>query len=76
MSYLVDKSQQINVNGFLSDPLPVPLSVLQGGHLFPLLFTIFIMNTSICFKFYNRQLFVDDIKLNANVLSSDDCCRI
>lgn len=43
-SYLVDRSQKVKLNGFLSDPFPVPSGIPQRGHLFPLQFTILIMD--------------------------------
>jgi sarcosine oxidase/L-pipecolate oxidase len=50
-SYLINRIQQVKINGFLSDTIKVPSGVPQGGHLFPLLFAIFILDTKLCFKY-------------------------
>lgn len=75
-SYLVGRSQQVKINGFLSDTFPVSSGVPQGGHLSPLLFAIFIMDISNCFKFCDYLLFADDLKIFANVSSLDNTSLI
>ena len=40
-SYLTSRSQQVYVDGALSEPLPVELGVPQGSILGPLLYTIY-----------------------------------
>jgi len=68
-SYLDDRSQQVKINGFLSDIYLVPSGVPQGGHLSLLLFSIFLLDLSNCFKFCNYLLFADDLKIFAKVSS-------
>jgi hypothetical protein len=75
-SYLTDRSQQVKVNGSLSDTIQVPSGVPQGGHLSPLLFVIFILDIGNCFKYCRYQLFADDLKIYANILSPIDHCKI
>jgi len=71
-SYLVDRSQQVKINGFLSDSFSVTSGVPQRGHPSPLLFVIFVMDLSNCFKFCNYLLFFADLKKIANIFSFDD----
>lgn len=73
-SYLIGRFQQVTVNGFLSDILPS--GVPQGVHLSPLLFAIFIFDIGVCFKYCNHQLFSDNLKTYANVLTANDHYKI
>lgn len=61
-SYLSDRTQQVEINGFLSDPFPAPSGVPQGGHISPLLFAIFIIDIGTCFSYCDHLLFADDLK--------------
>jgi hypothetical protein len=72
-SYLSDRTQQVKINGFLSHPFPAPSGVPQGGHIFSLLFAIFIWHIGSCFSYCYHLLFADDLKLFANVSSIKDC---
>ena len=47
--------------------------VLQGSHVGPLLFNLFINDIHSCFKCSNFLLFADDLKLFARVGSPEDC---
>lgn len=75
-SYLSDRTQQVKINEFLSDPFLAPLGVPQGGHISPLLFAIFIMDIGNCFTYCDHFLFADDLKFFASVSSFDDCSLI
>jgi len=50
-SYLIVRFQQVQINGFLSDILPVPSGIPQGGQLSSLLFEIFILDIGVYFKY-------------------------
>ncbi|CAI6350609.1 unnamed protein product [Macrosiphum euphorbiae] len=71
-----DRTQQVKINVFLSDPFPVPTGVPQGSHISSLLFTIFIIYVGSCFRYCDHLFFTDDIKLSATVFSPVDCSRI
>ena len=58
------RSQQVVVNGEMSDPSPVRSSVPQGSVLGPVLFVIFVNNLHECVK-CPFKLFADDTKLYA-----------
>jgi hypothetical protein len=75
-SYLMNRFQQVKINGFLSNKIPVPSGVPQGGHLSPLLFALFILDIGACFKYCKYQLFADDLKIYANVVTIDDHYKI
>jgi hypothetical protein len=53
------------------DAIKVPFDVPQGGHLSPLLFAIFILDIKSCFKYCNYQLFANDLKVYAHVISGN-----
>ena len=75
-SYLANRFQQVKINGFLSNKIPVPSGVPQGGHLSPLLFALFILDIGACFKYCKYQLFADDLKMYANVKTINDQYKI
>jgi len=46
-SYLTNRSQFNQVHGFYSNTVPVPSGTLQGGHLSPILYNLFINGLSL-----------------------------
>lgn len=48
----------------------------KGGHLSPLLFALFILDIGACFKYCKYQLFADDLKIYANVVTIYDHRKI
>lgn len=75
-SYLTNRSLQVKIHGFLSNPFLVTSGAPQGEHLSPLLFTIFIMGITSCFKFCDHQLFANDLKLYTTENSPGDSIKI
>jgi hypothetical protein len=58
-SYLSERTQIVDINGSLSKPQPVDMSVIQGSLLGPTLFLIFINDFPNCTSL-NTFLFADD----------------
>ncbi|PIC19947.1 hypothetical protein B9Z55_025306 [Caenorhabditis nigoni] len=72
-SFLTDRTQQINVNGKLSEEAKVLSGVPQGSVLGPLLFLIFVNDIGDSFA-SNFLLYADDLKLfstNADDIEND-----
>ncbi|WP_432422650.1 RNA-directed DNA polymerase [Streptococcus dysgalactiae] len=62
-SYLAMRFQKVNVNGHLSQPLPVTSGVIQGSVLGPLLFLLYIDDVFPVIRYGTPFLFADDIKI-------------
>ena len=62
-SYLSDRRQRVNIDGFLSDELPVTSGVPQGSVLGPLLFLIYIDDMIRVPEYSQVYCFADDTKL-------------
>ena len=62
-SYLSDRRQRVNIDGFLSDKLPVASGVPQGSVLGPLLFLIYIDDMIRVPQYSQVYCFADDNKL-------------
>lgn len=75
-SYLSDRTQQVKINDFLSDPFHASSGVPQGGHISPLLFAIFIIDIGTCFSYCDNLLFADDLKFFASFSSLVDSSLI
>ena len=71
-SFLVDRSQTVMVNGFLSNPVHVKSGVPQGSVLGPLLFLILIsdIDKEILHSFLSS--FADDTRVGKPVANKDD----
>lgn len=72
-TYLLDRTQLVKANNFLSREVSVSSGVPQGSHVGPLLFNIFINDISDCFLSSKFLLFADDLKLFRTVVTSEDC---
>ena len=59
-SYLFGRTQQVDYNSSISNIEPISSSVLQGSILSPLLFIIYINDSSKCLKYSNNLSFADD----------------
>jgi len=64
-SYLSDRVQWVKVFGFKSAVVPVPSGVPQGGHLSPLLFSLFVNGITKAAPKCKFLMFADDLKLFA-----------
>ncbi|MBM6549250.1 RNA-directed DNA polymerase [Streptococcus dysgalactiae] len=62
-SYLSKRSQRTDVNGHLSQPIPITSGVIQGSVLGPLLFLLYINDVFTTINHGTPFLFADDIKI-------------
>lgn len=75
-SFLTGRTQQVKILDQLSSSFNASPGVLQGGHLSPLLFSLFINDLKSVFRFCEYSLFADDLKMYMSVNSLDDCMRL
>ena len=68
-SYLSDRSQKCEVNGFISKESKITCGVPQGSILGPLLFLLYINDLPSCLNSTKPRMFVDD----TNISSSGNC---
>ena len=68
-SYLSDRSQKCEVNGFISKENKITCGVPQGSILGPLLFLLYINDLPSCLNLTKRRMFADD----TNITSSGNC---
>ena len=75
MSYLMGRFQFVRFLGHDSDTYKVSSGVLQGSHLGPLLFLIFINDVSLFFDI-DFLLYADDLKIFLRVEKTEDCLKL
>ena len=68
-SYLSDRSQKCEVNGFISKESKITWGVPQGSILGPLLFLLYINDLPSCLNSTKPRMFADD----TNITSSGNC---
>ena len=71
-SYLTNRIQYVQVKGSLSRAISVESSVVQGSHLGPLLFVLFL-NDIKQYLDVNVSAYADDLKLVKKITSIEDC---
>lgn len=62
-SYLTGRSQRVQIGNFLSQPIEVPSSDVQGSHLGPILFTLFINDVGKILTDVDFCIYADDLKI-------------
>jgi retron-type reverse transcriptase len=75
-SFLVNISQWVNLFSTKSDAFLSPSGVPQGGHLSPLLFSLFVNSASSSLKHSKLLCFADDMKIFLEINSVDDCHKL
>ena len=68
-SYLTDRQQKCNINGTLSNPMPISCGVPQGSALGPLLFLIYINDLPNCLQHSTPRMYADDTGLTIASIS-------
>jgi hypothetical protein len=76
ISYLNGRIQQVKLGNSVSLSINVISGVPQGGHLSPLLFTLFINDVKDLFKNSNFLMFADDLKLYMPIYSHEDYLKL
>lgn len=74
-SYLEDRLQYVQYNGFKSSTYLATSGVPQGSNLGPLLFNLFI--NDLCMELEcEKLLFADDLKIYCNINNFEDCIAL
>ena len=72
-NYLQNRTQQVVINGTISNPLPVHSGVPQGSILGPLLFILFIDDISeTVSEGKNLAMYADDTKIWRKIICDED----
>ena len=75
-SFLLDRSQSVMVNGFLSDPVHVKSGVPQGSVLGPLLFLVLISDIDEHILHSFLSSFADDTRVGKSVANEEDVDKL
>ncbi|PZC77634.1 hypothetical protein B5X24_HaOG203142 [Helicoverpa armigera] len=76
VSYMKDRQQYVDYNGFESEPYYTRSGVSQGSNLGPLEFIIMINSLPEVVRHATCLLFADDLKLLLEVRDESDCTRL
>jgi len=72
-SFIDGRKQFVKIHGVSSDILPILSGVPQGGHLSPLLFSIFLNSINRSLKQARLLAFADDVKVFYQIESLNKC---
>jgi len=75
-SYLSDRYFVVKVFGTTSKVLKASFGVSQGGHLSPILFSLFVSSANRVINHCKLLCFADDMKLIMQINSPDDCLKL
>lgn len=64
------------VNGYFSRNISIPSDVLQGGHISPLLFNLYLYGISLVFEYSKFSLFLGELKLYYTLNSTENYKKI
>ena len=68
-SYLTQRQQIVECNGFQSDSLEINTGIPQGYDLGPFLFSVYINDLPLCTEMFNMIMYADDITLFCDINS-------
>jgi hypothetical protein len=74
-SFLKNRTQQVKIDDVLSEKVPVTSSVIQGSHIGPILFCLYISDISNVLD-VEFSLYADDIKISHEIESTEDCEKL
>jgi hypothetical protein len=74
-SFLSDRTQQVKIDDVLSERTPVTSSVIQGSHIGPVLFCLYISDLTEVLD-VDFSLYADDIKICSEIHSADECQKL
>ena len=71
-SYLTQRQQIVEYNGFQSDSLEIKTGIPQGSVLGPFLFSVYINDMPLCTDMFNMIMYADDTTLFCDINSIPD----
>ena len=71
-SYLTQKQQIVECNGFQSDSLEIKIGIPQGSVLSPFLFSVYINDLPLCTDMFNMIMYADDTTLFCDINNIPD----
>ena len=71
-SYLTQRQQIVECNGFQSDSLEIKTGIPQGSVLGPFLFSVYINDLPLCTDMFNMIMYADDTTLFCDINSIPD----
>ena len=66
-SYLAQKQQVVDFNGFITDTLEIKTAVPQGSVLGPFFFSVYINDLPSCTDLFNMIMYADDTTLFGDI---------
>lgn len=75
-SYILNRSQAVVINNYVSGWIRIPSGVPQGSLLGPLLFVIFVNDIDECFRTSQLLCFADDMKIISTITSYEDALAL